>query len=96
MLTEDEIYSLHYYGRIMQRKRKWKWIIANIFLFFCVIFFMSCIINCIENGKLVMTIRQMIILISISLFTSIVGVLALFYQNKKLYKKLKEKENLSS
>jgi hypothetical protein len=91
MLTEDEIYKMHYYERIMQRK--WKWIISNSFLFYCIGFFISCIINCIENGKLVMNIREMVILLITISIPVFIFVLLWFNQHKKLYKKLKEKEN---
>lgn len=91
MLTQDEIYKMHYYERIMQRK--WKWIIANFVLYFCVGFVITCIIQIFQIGKIDMSIKEILVFIIGIFIPDIIFILLWFNQHKKLYKKLKQKED---
>ncbi len=90
MLTQDENQKIIYFERI--NHRKWKWIAANMSLFACIYFVITAIINCFENGILVMKVSEMLITFLSGFILGFILAFLWFNQHKKLYKKLKEKE----
>lgn len=91
MLNEKEIDRMRYIEKIM--RIKWRWILLTALMFLCIIFFVNCIIEGIYNGKIDMSIREMLIAMLQYFITGFIFAYLWFIQHKKLYKKLKEKEN---
>ena len=94
MLNEKEIDRMRYIEKIM--RIKWRWILSNSLMFCCIGFVINCIIQSIFDGKITMSIREMLIAILQYSIIGFIFVFLWFNQHKKIYKKLKEKENEES
>lgn len=94
MLNEKEIDRMHYIQKIM--RIKWRWIFSIALMVCCIGFVVNCIIQSINDGKIVMSIREMFVSLLVCFIPGFVFAYFWFNQHKKLYKKLKEKENEES
>jgi undecaprenyl pyrophosphate phosphatase UppP len=94
MLNEKEIDRMRYIEKIM--RIKWRWILLNSLMFCCIGFVINCIIQSICDGKIDMSIREMLIALIQLYIIGFIFVFLWFNQHKKIYKKLKEKENEES